>query len=552
MQINSIVIVGGGSSGWFTASLLNKHIPEINVTLIESPNIPTVGVGESTTLAINWLFQSLDMKDEDWMPHCDATYKASIKFTDFHKKGEFFHYPFGPQDLRHTIIGNDQIGHFNIGIDTWFFKKYLHPEIPQTDFVESFWPFMQMVNKNKVHSNEDNAIPSFNMQRHWAYQFDATKLGIWMKTNLCSDTKHILDHVTDVNLNEQGLISSLSTKEHGELEADLYIDCTGFSSMLLEKALEVPHTSYEDMLINNGTWATKIPYVDPNVEMELATNCTGINNGWVWNIPLFSRIGSGYVYSDKFIDKEIALKEYKEHLKKSNQWCKDNDVEELEYRHIDIKNGIHEKAWKKNCIAIGLSYGFLEPLESQGLLFTTEGLRKLVTVLQEKDRHVNQFDRDCVNREMRSVVEGNKHFIAYHFFGSIRDETEYWRWYTQELEMEEQWIHPKYLNFKPDESLSFFRFYNYTFRKLTDALQCIAIGHHTNLYTDLTRIEIDLLAPFIYDGILSSTQIKEYWKNSGIEETFGYWKERNKQVNLLADRSPTHYEYLKEKIYNEI
>ena len=104
MKINSIIIVGGGSSGWFTASALNKHCPEIDVTLIESPNVPTIGVGESTVDKINHFFQSLGMKDEEWMPHCDASYKASIKFTDFFKKGEFYHYPFGPGDLNYTKI----------------------------------------------------------------------------------------------------------------------------------------------------------------------------------------------------------------------------------------------------------------------------------------------------------------------------------------------------------------------------------------------------------------------------------------------------------------
>ena len=401
MQINSIIIVGGGSSGWFTASTLNKHCPEIDVTLIESPNVPTVGVGESTNLNINWFFQGLDMTEKDWMPYCDATYKASIKFTDFYKRGEFFHFPFGIPDYNFTRIGNEQRGFHNMNADAWFYKKWSYPDIPQTDFAESYFPTMQMINKNKIHSNEDNAIPEFNIQNHWAYQFDATKLGNWMKTNLCSDTtEHILDHVTNVNLDELGWISSLSTREHGELSADLYIDCTGFSSVLLGKSLEIPYTSYEDMLINNGAWVTRIPYIDPNVEMELATDGVAIGNGWVWNIPLWNNISKGYVYSNKFIDKEIALKEYKEYLNNTNQWCKENDVEELEFRHIDIRNGVHKKAWHKNCIAIGLSYGFIEPLESQGLVLTIDAIRKFMIILQSKNRYVNQFDRDCINKEV--------------------------------------------------------------------------------------------------------------------------------------------------------
>ena len=126
MQINSIVIVGGGSSGWFAASMINKHCPEINVTLVESPDVSTVGVGESSTLHINWFLQSLEVEDEDWMPHCDATYKATIKFTDFHKKGEFFHYPFGPEDFEKTKFEHEFNGEtdvYDLKANTWFFKK---------------------------------------------------------------------------------------------------------------------------------------------------------------------------------------------------------------------------------------------------------------------------------------------------------------------------------------------------------------------------------------------------------------------------------------------
>ena len=132
MQINSILIVGGGSAGWFTASSLCKHCPEIQVTLIESPNVPTIGVGESTLGFINNFFRTLDMKDEEWMPACNATYKASIKFTDFYKKGETFHYPFGDMDISYN----------NFRGDDWFYKKWVYPEISHEDFVDSYFPQM--------------------------------------------------------------------------------------------------------------------------------------------------------------------------------------------------------------------------------------------------------------------------------------------------------------------------------------------------------------------------------------------------------------------------
>ena len=526
MQINSIVIVGGGSAGWMTAASLSKNVPEIDVTIIESPNVPTVGVGESSTLHINWYLQSIGIHDEDWMAQCDATYKGSIKFTDFYKKGEFFHYPFGFQDFSRTSYGTD----------AWFLKKWIYPDTPQTDFCESYWPNMQMINKNKIHSNEDDIIPLFKISGDFAYQFDATKFGNWLKTNRCTKVNYILDHVTDVDLDDRGWISSLSTKKHGELKADLYIDCTGFSSVLLEKSLGVPHSSYEDILINNGAWVTRIPYVDPNVEMDLTTNGTAIDNGWVWNIPLWDYISNGYVYSEKFIDKEIALKEFKEHLNNTNQWCKDNDAEELEYRHINIRNGEHKKAWHKNCIAIGLSYGFIEPLESSGLHIVTTTIKLLMTSLLTRDRHINQFDRDCVNIAIQKNVDEIKCFVAFHFFGTVRDDTEYWRWYSQELEMGE------YTEQRGHMNISNMRFDYTSSGGFSGGLVCVAAGHHINLYSDFSRKQIDFRYP---------EHDREFWKKN-VEEVNSYWKERNKKISLLADKSPTHYEYLKDKIYNQI
>ena len=533
MQINSVIIVGGGTSGWFTAAALNKHCPEVDVTLIESPTLHTIGVGESTLLHINRFFQSLDMKDEDWMPHCDATYKGSIKFTDFYKKGEVFHYPFGFLDF--TVSKH--------GTDDWFFKKWIYPDTPQSDFADTYWPAMPLINKNRVNLNEENIIPNFNIDRDWAYQFDAGKLGHWMRENLCTKTTYIRDHVTDIKLDERGWISFLTTKEHGDLTADLYVDSTGFRSLLLGQALKVPYISYSDMLINNGTWATKIPYVDPNVEMDLTTNGTAIDNGWVWNIPLWSRIGSGYVYSKDFIDKDDALVEFQKHI---------GHGDELDYHHIDIRNGRYKKCWHKNCLAIGLSYGFVEPLESTGLVFAHEGADKLVMALQSRDRHITQLDRDCVNREMQIHIDGVKYFVGFHFYGSVRDDTEYWRWYTQELEMGEHWNDTHgapigavaAVHGRKDETmeLSRARFHVFESGGFSDGVLCVIVGHHINLYSDYIRAKI------AYRSTMWPWSSKEFFKGY-FKEVFDYWDERKRKINMLADKSPTMYEYLKENIH---
>ena len=153
-------------------------------------------------------------------------------------------------------------------------------------------------------------------------------------------------------------------------------------------------------------------------EKELVgyTNCTAIDNGWVWNIPLWSRIGSGYVYSDKYVSDDDALLEFQKHI---------NRGEELDYRNIKMRTGTHQRTWVKNVCAIGLSSGFIEPLESNGLYTVHEFLMRLVRTLQRD--HVSQWDRDVYNVATKTLLTEFKEFVAMHFALSHRDDTEYWR-----------------------------------------------------------------------------------------------------------------------------
>ena len=533
MQINSVIIVGGGSAGWFTASALNKLCPEIDVTLIESPNIPTIGVGESTLGHINLFFNSLGMKDEDWMASCNATYKASIKFTDFHVKGESFHYPFGFEDMSHLVYGKDD----------WFFKKWMYPETPWDDFTRSYTAQMPLIENNKIYTGDK--IPSYNSATDLAYHMDATLLGNWMRDNLCDKVTHIKENITGVVLDRDGSIEVVVTdSEHGQngMSADLFIDCSGFRSLLLGEALGVPFVPYNDLLINNKAWATHISYIDRNKQMEPFTNCTALDNGWVWNIPLWKNIGTGYVYSTKFTTEEKALQEFKEHLNYNGT---------LEYKNIDIRNGRRKKCWVKNCIAIGLANGFVEPLESTGLLLTHETIHKLIIALQKDDRQINQFARDCVNREVGMQTDTFKHFIAYHFIDSQREDTEYWRYYTQELEMPDhffpahgdgytisggQWEERNIVGHRSgriNESIDMSRIlYQYhSFNSANLGLQCIGVGHHNKLYTD-----------YIRSNMLDVNK-------EALQKTFDYWDNRNKEITKLANTCPTMYKYLIEHIY---
>jgi hypothetical protein len=182
----------------------------------------------------------------------------------------------------------------DFNFNNWVIKKHLYPETHRSDFATCFYPQMALVNNNKLYDNENNEMP-FNFFRNTAYHFDATKFGLFLKDKYClpRGVNHIVEDIKTVEIDDEG-IQSLNNN----YKADLYFDCTGFKSLLLEKSLQEEFESYSDMLPNNSAWATRIPYNNKEEDINCYTNCTAIENGWVWQIPLWSRWGTGYVYSD--------------------------------------------------------------------------------------------------------------------------------------------------------------------------------------------------------------------------------------------------------------
>jgi len=435
-----ILIVGGGSAGWMTAATLESQFPHYKISLIESKNISTVGVGESTLGQITDWMRLLKIEDKDFIKHVDGSYKLSIKFTDFYKKGEAFYYPFGKPALAQTRFETND----------WWFKKMLHPKTPYSDYTDCIYPLqMAYVNQNKFDINE--------VQR--AYHFDATKFGLWLKNNYCKKIKHILDDVVSIEQDENG-ITSLNNK----YKADLYIDCTGFKSLLLDKTLKEPFESYSDMLPNDSAWATRIQYKDKEKELVPYTNCTAIENGWVWNIPLWSRIGTGYVYSSKFVDDDTALKQFKKHI----------GQEELEFKNIKMRVGIHNRLWVKNVVAIGLSAGFIEPLESNGLYTVHEFLTKLVLNLQ-RDK-ISQWDRDNFNFQCKHMFKEFSEFVGLHYALSHRDDTEYWK-HCLNKTWDNNLINLEHRSFSGFKEAVYNRTYHFKYPNHT-GLHCIAAGMH--------------------------------------------------------------------------
>ena len=433
-----ILIVGGGSAGWMTAATLESQLPQHKISLIESKNISTIGVGESTIRQIFEWMRMLNIKDEDFLKHVDGIYKLSIKFTDFYKKGEAFHYPFGSAPLE----GNQA------GYNDWWFKKIFNPSTPNSDYADCIYPLqMAYVNQNKFDKE----------QVEHAYHFDAAKFGIWLRDKYCKKVKHIVDDIVSVEQDENGIVS-LNKK----YKADLYIDCTGFKSLLLDKSLKEPFESYSDMLPNDSAWATKLKYKNKKKELVPYTNCTAIENGWVWNIPLWSRIGTGYVYSSKFVDDDTALKEFKKHL----------GQKDLEFKKIKMRVGIHKRVWVKNVVAIGLSAGFIEPLESNGLFSVHEFLIRLLRNLRREK--ISQWDRDNFNYQCKHLFKVFSEFVGLHYALSHRDDTPYWR-HCLNKTWDNSLINLSPVGVKGFKDAVELRAYDFKFR-IDGGLHCIAAG----------------------------------------------------------------------------
>ena len=536
--IKNIIIVGGGTAGWMTATTLLSQFPDKKITLVESPNISNIGVGESTVAGgqsgfngiINWL-NMVNIK-EDFMPHTDAIHKLSIGFEDFYYKGSGrFHFPFGvPYTSNHLSKMND-----------WYYKKIRYPETPLSDYADCLYPAMALVNQNKSLFNEhftskhgridlekDFTKNEVQLLSRFSYQLDATKFGIWLRDKYCKaryakNFTHILAEVKDIPLNEDG-IKHLVLDNGQKLTGDLFIDCTGFRSLLLGQTFKVPFNSLEKLIPNNYAFATKIPYTNPEKQIVNYTNCTAIENGWVWEIPLWSRMGAGYVFSDKFVSSKDALKEFKSALIKKGY----ENVEDLEYRLIPMKCGSHSQLWVKNTCAIGLSAGFIEPLHSNGLHSTHEFIFNLVRVLAQG--RINQWDRQCFTANCHYDFNRFAALVALTYTLSHRDDTEYWR--------------------------------DIQNRDAPDVLEPqVAWGYGTDFYQKMIRGEYDTLGAFpcISAGMnWNPTDIHTLKYNNtfnDFDKTYDFYisqlNSRKKKWQKDVKNFPSPYQYLKKYIHTD-
>jgi len=524
-----VCIVGGGSSGWMTAASLAKLCPHLDVVLVESKSVGTVGVGESTLGHINRFLKMLDITDEMWMADCNATYKNSIRFTSFRENNnEVFEYPF--------CHGFDSTFGKENGLETWNELSALYPDIFTPETFAEFHALSNttLATYNKQTRNEEKKLKFFDFGLDTAYHMDAQLFGEWLKNNIAlpNGVKHITGNVINFADDGKGKLFKLFVDSGDEIGADLFIDCTGFRSLLLEKIMGAQFISFEDYLANDRAWAVRLPYSNREEQMHNVTDCHALGNGWVWNIPLWNRIGTGYVYSSRFIDDDGALKEFKNHLNEKH----DVDLEEAKFFPVQIRHGKRTRAWIGNVVGIGLSYGFVEPLESTGLLTTHENIIRLVDMLNTRGGYLTRSEREAFNKAADTDIEGFKQFVSMHYALSKRNDTAYWRWATQKNEYEP-------LQFNDFQSS------RYDYKDiLGPIIGNLAMNdrYHGNNF---------IIAGMGMRSISTVGLIKaryNYDRLSELEKIKNEFLHKRDSVRQYVSALPTHYQYLKENIYNNI
>lgn len=411
--IENVLIVGGGTAGWMTATYLNKAFgPQVKVTLMESPSVPRIGVGEATVPNLQRTFWDfLGIPEREWMKEVNGAFKTAVRFVNWRKpkSGEgvnHFYHPFGILPNLEGVLLPHYWYHLTRGTDPVDYSCFREP------------PLMD-AKKAPVYRDGTSAVPhAWHFDAHLVAKF----LSNWGKER---GVVHILDYLENATLDEQGNIASIQTRNGLTLEADLFIDCTGFRGLLINKALNEPFIDMNDHLLCDSAVAAAIPSNDERDDIEPFTSAFAQEAGWIWKIPMMGRFGSGYVYCSQFLSEDEA----------ATNFCKFWNVDESKtnLNRIRFRTGRNRRAWVKNCVSIGLSSCFLEPLESTGIYFITGAIYQLAKYFPSKQ--MEPALRDKFNEEIEFMYDDCRDFIQAHYLITTRDDSPFWLANKHELTM---------------------------------------------------------------------------------------------------------------------
>ena len=405
-HLNKIVIVGGGSAGWICAAMLSHYFQNgpTEVELIESEEIGTIGVGESTIPPFLQLIRTLGINEQEFIQETQAAFKLAIRFENWRKKDETYYHPFG------QIGGPLEVNEF---YQCWLrAKQNGHPSS-----LQDFAPATVMADTGKF-MLPGAAQKTMIANANYALHIDARLVAIYLrKFAEARGVKRTEGIVTDVATRADGGIEKVILKDGREVAGDFFIDCSGFRSLLVGKTLNEPFRDWSDVLLCDRAVATQTLNINPPHPYTLAQ---AQDFGWRWRIPLQHRAGNGYVFCSRYISDDEAtatLMRQTEGEVLRDPWV------------VHFKTGMRERLWVKNCVAIGLAGGFIEPLESTALHLIYKGMDYLLRFFPDMDADPTLAAE--YNRRMTVDYEEIRDFVVLHYATTQRDDTPFWREYQQ-------------------------------------------------------------------------------------------------------------------------
>jgi hypothetical protein len=408
-NINRVIIVGGGTAGWLSACVLAAKRPELSIVLVEAPDIPTIGVGEGTWPTMRGTLAAIGIKESEFLACCDASFKQGSRFDGWVSgaAGDSYLHPFTP------------------------------PPSGAPDALVAAWascsaakkiPFAAAMTAQAAAVARDLAprqpsMPGFAGALNYAYHLDAGKFAALLKRHATGrlGVRHVAARVTDVTTDAAGDLAALNTDVGESLSADLFLDCSGLSGILIGQQCGVDWIDRSDALFNDRALAVQVP-VQPGSPIASATIATAHAAGWIWDIGLPERRGIGCIYASRFMDDDTARATLADYVARSVPGA---DVAALEPRLLAFPTGHRAQFWRGNCLAIGLSAGFLEPLEASAIVMIELSLQALCANFP-RSRAAMPFHAERFNALFRYRWDRIVEFLKLHYLPSQRSEP-YWQ-----------------------------------------------------------------------------------------------------------------------------
>jgi len=419
VMTKKIVVVGGGTAGWLTALAAQKSNAELNITVIESKDIGILGAGEGSVPHLLDFFESLDIPLSDLIQNCDATLKNGIKFTNWNNDGKFYYHGFSAVDYNLDISAASTSDTSTYPLLVASLIK--NNNINEIDFVESICeknksPF---VLKNKI---SNKLISDYQKVSNLSVHFNATKLANRLKAIGIERGIQVIENtITQVSLDENDNVNSLTLDDGNKMICDFVFDCSGFHRLIIGKVFDAQWKSYKDFLPVDSA----VPFfLEMNEEIPPYTEAIAMKYGWMWKIPLQSRFGCGYVYDSSLISEQDAINEIEEFLGYEPTYPRKDKG------GFKFNAGCYEESWINNCVSVGLASSFIEPLEATSLWVTVAALNNVFGNSEWILNNSPEIRKDF-NTTIYKMNSEIVNFIYFHYM-SLRKDTEFWKKFTYE------------------------------------------------------------------------------------------------------------------------